>query len=264
MPVSEVHDGAAPRPGRGRRRVAVAAAVVLGLGGASTVGYALGHQQSPPQPAASATIGGAETAGGAATTGGAGTTGTTGAAAATGLSELAPPAPAPQDAPDPASVPPVRGPVLAAATPTSLTIPTIGVSSAVAEVGLNPDTTMEVPQPGPLYDRAAWFRGSPMPGELGPSVIIGHVDSAKDGPSVFFKLGEVKPGQRIDVGRADGTTAVFNVVSVASYPKDAFPLQTVYGDTDNAALRLITCGGAFSKAKGSYRDNIVVFADLVQ
>jgi sortase (surface protein transpeptidase) len=122
---------------------------------------------------------------------------------------------------------------------------------------------MEVPRPGPLYDQAAWYRYSPTPGEIGPSVIIGHVDSAKRGPSVFFTLGALKPGQRIEVARADGTTAAFGIDSVESFPKNSFPTRAIYGDTDYAALRLITCGGSFDKATGNYRDNIVVFARLV-
>ncbi len=152
--------------------------------------------------------------------------------------------------------------LLPAARPTSLHIPAINVSSAVNSVGLNPDHTMEIPHPGPLYDQPAWYRYSPTPGERGPSVIIGHVDSAKGGPSVFFTLGALKPGQRIEVARIDGTTAAFAVDSVESFPKDSFPVRDVYGDTDHAALRLITCGGSFDERTHSYRNNIVVFAHL--
>ncbi len=137
------------------------------------------------------------------------------------------------------------------------------MSSPVNSVGRNPDNTMEVPQPGPHYDQAAWYRYSPTPGEIGSSVIIGHVDSAKEGPSVFFTLGALKPGQRIDVNRADGTTVAFEVDSVQSFPKSSFPSGTVYGDTDYAALRLITCGGRFDKVTGNYVDNIVVFAHIL-
>lgn len=222
---------------RTARLVAAAVAVVLGLAGALMVGYALGHQQVAPQPAVVSA--GRQ------------------AADREALEALPPP--------PPTSEPPaVRGPVLAAAQPTSIRIPAIDVSSPVNTVGLNPDNTMEVPQPGPLYDQAAWYRYSPTPGEPGPSVITGHIDSAEDGPSVFFRLGDLKPGQQISVGRADGSTAVFAVESVRTYPKDVFPRLTVYGDTDHAALRLITCSGTFDRATGHYRDNIVVFARLVE
>ncbi|MGA9311103.1 MAG: class F sortase [Pseudonocardiaceae bacterium] len=153
--------------------------------------------------------------------------------------------------------------VLPAARPISIRIPAINVSSPVNSVGLNPDHTMETPNPGPFFDQAAWYRYSPTPGQLGPSVIVGHLDSA-EGPSVFFKLGAVKPGQRIEVTRADHTTATFEVDSVESFPKNGFPSRTVYGDIDYPALRLITCGGSFDKAIGSYRDNVVVFAHLIE
>lgn len=219
----------APVAHRGRRRlVAIAVAVVLAVAGASMLGYALAAQQpEPPQPPAAAA-------------------GTAGPAI-------------------PVSTPPPTGTrpaVLTRAEPTSIEIPTIGVSSPVNQVGLNPDKTVEVPRPGPRYDQAAWYRNSPTPGELGPSVILGHIDSAKSGPSVFFKLGALRPGQQIQVGRADRSTATFTVDSVASYPKDAFPTQAVYGDTDSAALRLITCGGTFDDATGQYDNNTVVYAHL--
>lgn len=151
---------------------------------------------------------------------------------------------------------------LPAAAPTSIQIPAIGVSSPVNVVGLNPDATMQVPQPGPLYDQAAWYRYSPTPGEIGPSVIIGHIDSAARGPSVFFGLSRLEPGQRIRVSRDDQTTMTFEVDAVQSYSKNSFPAATVYGGTDRAALRLITCGGAFDQTTRQYRDNIVVFAHL--
>lgn len=170
-------------------------------------------------------------------------------------------------APQPSSVaadaPPLPTPALPAAAPVAIDIPAIKVSAPVYSVGLNPDHTMEVPHPGPLYDQPAWYRYSRTPGQRGPSVIIGHVDSAKGGPSVFFTLGALKRGQRIEIARTDGTTAVFEVDSVESFPKDSFPTRVVYGDTDYAALRLITCGGSFDKKAGNYRNNIVVFAHLL-
>lgn len=151
---------------------------------------------------------------------------------------------------------------LPAAKPVAINIPAIKISAQVNSVGLNPDHTMEVPRPGPLYDQPAWYRFSPTPGERGPSVITGHVDS-KGGPSVFFRLGALKPRQRITITRTDGTTAIFAVDSVASFSKNEFPARAVYGNTDYAALRLITCGGSFDKKTGNYRNNIVVFAHLV-
>ncbi len=160
------------------------------------------------------------------------------------------------------SADPIEAPAVAVAEPVAVRIPAIGVESDLIKLGLNPDGTLEVPQPGPDYDKAGWFTGSPAPGAVGPAVIEGHIDSAANGPSVFFELGAVAPGNEIEVDRADGTTVRFVVDKVASYPKDEFPTLEVYGNTDGPELRLITCGGDFDSARGSYRDNTVVFAHL--
>lgn len=144
-----------------------------------------------------------------------------------------------------------------------LTIPALGVSSRVLHVGTALDGTVAVPPPGPTYDQAAWYRYSPAPGSIGPAVLIGHVDSAAGGPSVFFHLGALTRSDRIDVTRADGSVARFAVQDVQRYRKSRFPTATVYGDTPNAALRLITCGGPFDRSAGHYLDNIVVSASLV-
>jgi sortase (surface protein transpeptidase) len=149
-----------------------------------------------------------------------------------------------------------------AALPVSVSIPAIDVRSELITVGLNPDGTLEVPQPGPDYDKAAWFRDSPRPGDVGPAVIEGHVDSAANGPSVFYDLGRLVPGDRVEVGREDGSVVTFVVDDVRVVPKDAFPTLEVYGNTDGPELRLITCGGPFDSAAGSYVDNVVVFASL--
>lgn len=154
-----------------------------------------------------------------------------------------------------------RLPALGRSEPVALAIPSIGVDTAMMSVGLNPDGTLEVPPPGPTYDLAAWYRHSPTPGELGPSVVEGHLDSA-DGPSVFFRLGELTPGDTVEVRRADGVTAVFRVTSTQRYAKAAFPTSAVYGDLAHAGLRLVTCGGAIDPATGHYADNVVVYAVL--
>ena len=179
-----------------------------------------------------------------------------------------PPAPSPASSNAAAAGPPPPpgraaevGPIATSSPPATLRIPAIRVDSPVDQVGLNPDRTMEVPAEGtPGYDHAAWFRYSVTPGRQGPSVIIGHVDSAEAGPSVFFELGRLRPGERAEVLRADGVTVTFEVTEVAVYPKDAFPTDRVYGATAGPELRLITCGGSFDSGAGSYRDNTVVFA----
>jgi sortase (surface protein transpeptidase) len=108
-------------------------------------------------------------------------------------------------------------------------------------------------------DIAGWYTGGPRPGEVGPAAIIGHVDS-HTGAGIFHRLGELRPGDDVHVRRADGTVASFLVERVEQYPKDAFPTERVYGNTDRSELRLITCGGEFDRGERSYTDNIVVYA----
>jgi hypothetical protein len=160
---------------------------------------------------------------------------------------------------------PVQGPALARSLPISISIPAIGVSSRLLYVGLNPDGTVQVPplNDPPLTNEAAWYKYSPAPGQLGPSVIEGHVDSLSGGPSVFFRLGALEPGDLVYITLADRQVAVFKITGVRLYPKDQFPTSTVYGNTDYAALRLITCGGSFDEQSHHYRSNIVAFASLV-
>ncbi|SDY33308.1 Sortase family protein [Modestobacter sp. DSM 44400] len=158
--------------------------------------------------------------------------------------------------------PATQGLLLPASAPTHLEVPAIGVSSDLLDLGLQPDDTVEVP-PLAKDSQAGWFRYSPTPGEVGPAVLLGHVDSAEYGPGIFFDLGALRAGDQITVTRADGTAAVFQVDRVASYPKDSFPTLEVYGNTDRAELRLITCGGAFDSSTRNYLDNIVVYASLV-
>lgn len=174
-----------------------------------------------------------------------------------------PPTADPLARPSPTPVSDVVEAALPPSDPVAIDIPAIEVRSALQYVGLTAQQTMEVPAPGPYYDEAAWYRYSSTPGSLGPAVIVGHVDSAAQGPSVFFNLGDLRPGQEVMVTRADGLVAIFRVDGVRVYPKDDFPTQLVYGDTDHAALRLITCGGPFDQATGHYLDNVIVFASLV-
>ncbi len=184
------------------------------------------------------------------------------------LGTAGPPAPAAGASPAAplTAAPPATGPrqdPASGAPPVALDIPAIGITGPVDSVGLRPDGTLEVPAPGPRYDHAAWYRGSPTPGRVGPSVILGHVDSAGGGPSVFYRLGNLRPGDRITVTLADRTARTFAVERSEQVPKDAFPRLEVYGDTPGPELRLITCGGEFDDAARSYRDNTVVFARLV-
>lgn len=148
---------------------------------------------------------------------------------------------------------------MSAAAPVGLRIPAIGVDSELVDLGLQADGTLEVPPSG---FPAGWYTGAPTPGELGPAIIAGHVDWSGQ-PGVFFELRELAPGDEIIVARQDGSTARFRVTRVERFDKDDFPTDAVYGDLDHAGLRLITCGGSFDDQARSYRDNLVVFAELV-
>jgi hypothetical protein len=146
----------------------------------------------------------------------------------------------------------------AGVAPVRLVIPAIGVATGLVRLGLEQGGAMQVPGD---FGRAGWFAGGPAPGEAGPAVIAGHVDS-RTGPAVFYRLRELRPGQTVLVERADGTRLRFVVEQGRSYPKAGFPTAAVFGPVSSAELRLITCAGDFDRARGSYRDNLVVFARL--
>jgi sortase (surface protein transpeptidase) len=150
---------------------------------------------------------------------------------------------------------------LTRSAPVTLDIPAIGVHSRLLHLGLNPDGSLEVPSINTAAGLAAWYKGSVTPGQIGSSVIEGHVDSYQ-GPAVFFRLGQLRPGDTVDIRLANGVTAIFRVTGVREYAKDKFPAALIYGGTSNAALRLITCGGAFDSATGHYLSSTVVFASL--
>jgi sortase (surface protein transpeptidase) len=142
------------------------------------------------------------------------------------------------------------------ARPEAVAIPAIGVSAPLVRLGLRPDRRMEVPED---YSVAGWYTGGPRPGERGPAVIAGHVDSRR-GPAVFYRLGELRRGDLVVVSYPGRAKARFRVERTERHPKRAFPTSRVYGDTAGPALRLVTCGGSFDQASGHYRDNVIVFA----
>ncbi|WP_231502959.1 class F sortase [Blastococcus sp. URHD0036] len=144
----------------------------------------------------------------------------------------------------------------AVAEPVRVRVPGIGVDSPLERLGIDGSGALQTPAD---YDLAGWFTGGPAPGDVGPAVLAGHVDSTR-GPAVFWRLRDLVPGDEVFVDRADGTTGRFTVTRVERHPKDAFPTDEVYGPTTGAELRLITCGGDFDRSVRSYRDNVVVFA----
>lgn len=156
-------------------------------------------------------------------------------------------------------VAPLRAPAGRTVPPAQVEIPVIGVSSALVRLGLASDGTLQAPAD---YGTAGWYTGGPSPGQTGPAVIAGHLDSDR-GPAVFYRIGSLRPDEAVLVVLADGKRLRFVVTGVASYPKDAFPTQAVYGPTPYPALRLITCGGPFDRSSGRYRHNVVVSARLL-
>jgi len=226
------------------QKIAGIAAAILIAGGGTAIGVAVTSQHHAPQPARSA-------AGSTATGSGSG-----GIPVSAGNQTL------PWAGEDARELLAPKGPTLPRSVPTAIRIPAIGVNSKLMRLGLNSNGTMQVP---PLFAKpseAAWYKYSPAPGQVGPSVIEGHIDTYQ-GPSVFYRLGAVRPGNEVDVTLADRTVAVFRVSGVREYAKAGFPSRTVYGPTDTAALRLITCGGDFDPSTGHYLSSIVVFASLV-
>lgn len=228
-----------PRGGS-RRGFFLAAATAVAAAGLALIGVAVAAQRSAPQPPAS--------------------------------SARAPVVTVPQQIESPSSsvhassTPPhrsgsTRSPAaqggLGRSTPKSISIPAIGVHATFVQLGLAADGSIEVPSD---VTHVGWYRLGPAPGEIGPAVVLGHVDSASSGPGVFFKLGALANGDRVTINRSDGRVVTFTVYAVREYPKDEFPVLTVYGNTADSQLRLITCGGSFDRTSGHYRSNIVVFA----
>ncbi|MGA5822270.1 class F sortase [Kitasatospora sp. NPDC094028] len=185
------------------------------------------------------------------------------AARAAGPASVAPgagtPSPVPTATPSPAAPATPGFPPLPASAPTRIRIPAIDVDAPVTGLGLTPDRQLATP---PMAQRnlAGWYRDGAAPGAAGTAIVVGHADN-RSGPAVFYRLGLLRPGHTVEVVRKDRRTAVFTVDSVQVFPKKDFPSGLVYGETDHADLRLITCGGKFDRHTG-YEANTVVFAHL--
>ena len=212
-----------------KRLMATVIAAVLGITGVVALGLAL-VAQDPAPPAAP--VGGVQ------------------------ARHSAPRTPAPSTAPSPE---PRATLALDESAPVRIWIEKIGVSAGFVDLGVAPDGTLEVPT-DPA--KVGWFTGGHTPGASGVAVVAGHVTWDQE-PSVFFLLGDLRPGDRLRVQRADGSTAVFAVQRVASFPKTSFPSRAVYQPVDRPVLRLITCGGAYDTTNHRYLDNTIVWARMV-
>ena len=140
--------------------------------------------------------------------------------------------------------------------PARIAIPAIDVDAPMTDLGIAADGSIEVPD---VAAEAGWLDTTPAPGQQGPAVIAGHVDSTT-GPAVFYRLSALAPGDEIEVTQADGATATFTVDGVRTYAQDDFPTSEVYGPVPGPALRLITCGGDYVADDGGYQSNVVVYA----
>lgn len=148
---------------------------------------------------------------------------------------------------------------LSESEPARLRIPDIYVDTNFVPLGLQDNGEIEIPKG---YTEVGWYTYGPTPGELGPAIVLGHVDSYQ-GPGVFLFLGQLEVGDLVYVDRQDGTTAVFRVTALERYNRNAFPTEKVYGDTDYAGIRLITCTGTYSHETLEYDRVLVVYGELV-
>lgn len=150
---------------------------------------------------------------------------------------------------------------LPAAQPARLRIPSVGiVADFEAPLGIDEKGEVEVPT---SFKTVGWYKYGPTPGELGPAVVLGHVDSI-NGPEIFYNLRRVELGDRVEIDREDGTTAVFEVTRIQNVAQAEFPTLEIYGDIDHAGLRLITCSGTFDRGIRRYSHNLIVYARLLE
>ncbi|MFF3952034.1 class F sortase [Streptomyces sp. NPDC001890] len=176
--------------------------------------------------------------------------------------QLVPPRPTAAQAftggPEPQPGSPVAEPLKPSA-PVRIRIPSIRVDAPVMRLGLGADGSLDVPPAG-NRNIVGWYRDGTPPGSKGSAIVAGHVDNAQ-GRSVFYDLGALQKGSTVEVVRQDGRTAVFSLDAIEVYENKNFPDERVYGAASFASLRLITCGGGFSKETG-YEGNVVAYAHL--
>lgn len=150
-------------------------------------------------------------------------------------------------------------PALPPSPPDRVRIPAIDVDAPLTGLGLTRTGSLDVP-PADRKNLAGWYESGTTPGERGTAIIAGHVDNA-DGPAVFYSLGALRKGSTVEVDRRDGRVAVFTVDAVEVYDAEDFPDEKVYGAAPRPELRVITCGGGYSRTTG-YQGNVVVYAHL--
>ncbi|MCW7944502.1 hypothetical protein AAW14_21435 [Streptomyces hygroscopicus] len=173
---------------------------------------------------------------------------------------LAPPAAGAPGEPGPRATASPSGQGLPRSVPKRIVIPQIGVDAPFTGLSLSTSGQLN-PPPSNNKNLVGWFKDGASPGERGASIVVGHLDT-KTGPAVFVLLRTLKPGNMVDITRADGNVASFKVDSVDTFSKAHFPNNRVYADAPTPQLRLITCGGNYNHRVHDYEDNVVVFAHL--
>ncbi|MBX7549913.1 class F sortase [Streptomyces sp. NPDC004232] len=148
---------------------------------------------------------------------------------------------------------------LSRSRPVSFRIPSLGIDGQITGLRLDRAGQLETP-PMDRPRLVGWYEGGPTPGESGTAIAVGHRDTST-GPAVFAGLAQVKPCKLIEVSRADGRTAVYTVDRMTVYDKAGFPDKEVYAPAWRPELRVLTCGGYYSRRTG-YTSNVVVFAHL--
>ncbi|MGW6910553.1 class F sortase [Streptomyces sp. NPDC054940] len=175
-----------------------------------------------------------------------------------GAETPAPPQPSAAQGTEPRAPRPAA-PALPPSPPDRIRIPSIRVDAPLMGLGLTRTGSLDVP-PAEGKNLAGWYEAGTTPGETGTAIVAGHVDNAR-GPAVFYRLGALRKGSTIEVERRDGGTALFSVDAVEVYDAKSFPDEKVYGAAPRPELRVITCGGGYSRTTG-YQGNVVVFAHL--
>jgi len=228
----------AQHEGRRRSIIAAAATVAAALLGTTALFLGLRTSAGPPQPPANP--------------------------AQSLVAAAAAPTTAPSRTPTASRSAPANGvdlgPILKPSAPVAIDIPSISVSTRnIVDLALTADGHLDVPKD---FSSVGFYTKGPSPGQLGPTILSGHVDN-HNGPAIFYRLGALRPGAQVNITRKDGSTATFTIDRIQRFPKDHFPTAQVYGATNRAELRLITCGGSFDPKTGHYLDNIVAFAHLI-
>jgi Sortase domain len=174
------------------------------------------------------------------------------------IGTLPPAAAAPSFPAGPAAAAPAPSPTAAPFTPTRLRVPRLGVDAPVVPVTVQPDGLLAVP--GDVDTIGWWSAGAAAAAPSGSVVLVGHVDSARQGPGAFFGLRTLQPGDRVILRSAGDRTAAYTVAARRRYPKSALPSGEVFGQHTTPRLVLVTCGGTFNQETRHYSDNTVVYA----